>query len=68
MVFSYYVFQHFEPEALKKVPFPSHMRDLTIIEAPFSIDSVVGKLVFGSLCSGTTFFEVRGPSVNHTNK
>ena len=68
MVFSYYVFQRFEPEALKKPFFPPPQAGLLIIDAPFSRNSVVGKLVFSSLCSGATFVEVRGPSVNHENK
>ena len=68
MVFSYYIFHGFEPEALKKLFFPPPQAGPSIIGAPFSRNSVVGKLVFSSLCSGATFAEVRGPSVNHEIK
>ena len=41
---------------------------LLIVGAPFSRNSVVGKLILGSWCSGATFFDVRGPSGNHGNE
>ena len=68
MLFSYYVFQCLEPEALKEVPFPRNSWVLVIIHAPFSRNNVVEKRMWCNLFSGTTFFEVRGSSVNHNNK
>ena len=61
-------FPSFGARFAERGPFCEPNVVLLIAGAPLSRNSVVGKLILSSWCSGATFFDVRGPSENHGNE